>query len=99
MFCPKCGKEINKASSFCPECGSSVKNEITEEKSTPSIGWGILSFFFPIVGLILFISWKKDRPKDAKVSGICALVSIILLIIFYIVIFIMLSSFSLPYID
>ena len=41
-------------------------------------GWGVLSFFLPVVGLILFLCWKKRKPRAAKTSGICALAGLIL---------------------
>lgn len=47
-----------------------------EEKA--SVGFAILSFFIPLAGLIIFLTKKDTRPKTAKVSGICALVSFIL---------------------
>lgn len=50
-----------------------------EEKA--SVGLAILSFFIPLAGLIIFLTKKNDRPKTAKVSGICALVSFILNIV------------------
>lgn len=31
-----------------------------------SIGFAILSFFFPVVGIILYFVWKNDRPLKAK---------------------------------
>lgn len=39
-----------------------------------SIGWAILGFFFPIVGLILYLVWKSTKPQCAKMAGIGALV-------------------------
>lgn len=39
-----------------------------------AVGWGILSFLIPLVGLILFLCWKNEKPHTAKVCGICALV-------------------------
>lgn len=47
-----------------------------------SFGWAVLGFFFPIVGLILFIIWRQNKPKSAKVAGIGALVGFILGIVF-----------------
>ena len=41
-----------------------------------SIGWGILGFIIPIVGLVLFLVWKNTKPKCAKVAGIGALISV-----------------------
>lgn len=55
-----------------------------EEKA--SVGLAILSYIIPIVGLILFITKKNDRPKTAKACGICALVSFIINIIVSIII-------------
>lgn len=39
-----------------------------------SIGWGILSFLFPIVGVILYFVWRNDKPNSAKVAGIGAII-------------------------
>ena len=43
-----------------------------------SIGWGVLGFFFPIVGLILFLVWKNTKPQSAKVAGIGAIIGFVL---------------------
>ena len=40
--------------------------------------FAILGFFFPLIGLILYFVWKKDRPGDSKKAGTGALVCIIL---------------------
>ena len=47
-------------------------------------GWGVLGFFFPVVGLILFLVWKDDHPARSKGAGIGALVSVILYVVFII---------------
>lgn len=39
-----------------------------------SIGWGVLGFFIPLVGLILFLVWRTSKPQSAKVAGIGALI-------------------------
>lgn len=59
-----------------------------------SAGFAILSFLIPLAGLIIFLTQKSKRPKTAKVSGICALVSFILNIIISIII-VVISSTSL----
>lgn len=46
-----------------------------------NVGLAILSFFIPLVGLILFITKKDKQPKTAKACGISALVCVILSII------------------
>lgn len=40
-----------------------------------SIGWAILGFIIPIVGLVLFLVWRKNKPGDAKMAGVGALIS------------------------
>lgn len=55
----------------------------TEEKA--SVGLAILSFFIPLAGLIIFLVDREKRPKTAKVSGICALVSFIISIAFSVI--------------
>ena len=51
------------------------------QEQKASVGFAILSFFIPLAGLIIFLTQKDKRPKTAKTSGICALVSFILNII------------------
>ena len=85
MYCEKCGSKNEMTSDFCTNCGNKLNKDLSnntttivnyeEEKNT--FGWGVLGFFFPIVGLILFICWKKDRPKASKSSGIGTLVSVL----------------------
>ena len=92
MFCKNCGKEIDDNAYVCPHCGVKVKDEdaerqekIAQADSGSKVGWGILSFFIPLVGLILFCLWRKDRPQTAKVCGICALVGFLLAIVLNII--------------
>ena len=35
---------------------------------TGHFGWGVLGFFFPIVGIILYFVWRTSKPKTAKVA-------------------------------
>ena len=37
-----------------------------------SFGWGLLGFCIPLVGLILFLCWKDNKPVSAKQAGIGA---------------------------
>ena len=48
-------------------------------------GWGVLGFFFPVVGLILFLVWKDDHPARSKGAGIGALVSVILNVVWIVI--------------
>lgn len=81
MACKNCGKETDGNAEVCPDCGENKedgpaeqeKEQAAEKESGHKAGWGILSFFFPVVGLILFLKWKAKRRKKASVCGKCAL--------------------------
>lgn len=69
---------------YAPQNGAQVPpygmpQQPVEQKA--SVGLAILSFLIPIAGLIIYLTKKNDRPKTAKTSGICALVSVILNIV------------------
>ena len=89
MYCRNCGKEIDNNAYVCPHCGVKVvddeaqrRDENADADNGSKVGWGILSFLIPLVGLILFIMWRSERPKTAKICGICALVSFALGVFF-----------------
>lgn len=42
-----------------------------------SFGWAVLGFFIPLVGLILYLVWKNEKPLSAKKAGVGALVGFI----------------------
>lgn len=75
--------------------GSNVSsnNSTYKKEDKASVGFNILGFFIPIVGLILFLVWLKDSPKKAKFVGISALIGFILQIVFSIVATVMLFRF------
>lgn len=56
-------------------------NNVPPQEEKASVGFAILSFLIPLAGLIIFIVHKDKRPKTAKASGICALVSFIINIV------------------
>ena len=64
----------------------------------PSVGYAVLGFFIPVVGLILYLMWKDQTPLRARSAGKGALISVIvnvaLTIIFVIVIVVLSQSGS-----
>ena len=54
-------------------------------------GWGLLGFCIPIVGLILLLVWKGEKPKTAKAAGMGALISVIIGVVFYILMFVVMG--------
>lgn len=51
-----------------------------------SFGWATLGFFFPLVGLILFLVWKNTLPLRSKSCGIGALIGFIVGVVIGIVV-------------
>ena len=96
-FCPKCGAPVSELKKEPVQEEVKVENPVNNNQVSNddgSIGWGILGFFIPIVGVILFIIWLHDKPKSGKSAGIGALIGIIMriimaiiLIVFYLKIF------------
>ena len=63
------------------EENNNVVNTSTTEKEGSKFGWGVLGFFIPLVGLILFLVWMKDKKRASKAAGIGALIGFIFSII------------------
>ena len=98
-FCTNCGNQIEEGASFCQQCGTATgnapanaNNQPVEEGST--FGWGVLGFFVPLVGLILFLIWKDEYPKRSKSAGVGALVSVIAVVALYILLFALMFIFA-----
>lgn len=92
MYCKWCNKEVDNNSQFCVHCGKALNdlNSSTNfnvndgnfsninSNDKVNIGLSILSWFIPLVGFILFLVNKKEKPKMAKSCGLCALISFII---------------------
>lgn len=103
MYCHQCGYEIKEESMFCPNCGTSLKtdqsqyqansqpnNYYKKEDDESSLGFAILSFFIPVVGIVLYCVWNKEYPKKAK-SCLKGFVSSI--VIYIVIVCCMISTF------
>lgn len=87
-FCYNCGNELVENAYICTKCGVVVSQDKSNNNDSGSIGYGILGFFFPLVGFILYLCWKKDCPKNAKIAGKGALISVIINIVLCILAFV-----------
>lgn len=79
-YCKNCGKELVSEAVICPHCGV-PQEKIPEIVDSGSIGWGVLGFCIPLVGLILFLAWNSTKPKSAKKAGMGALIGVCLTVI------------------
>lgn len=90
-YCTNCGKEIDQEAVVCPHCGREVNNNYNKPVTTDSkgaqVGYGFLGAFIPLVGLILFCMWRKERPLAAKAAGIGALVSVVLAVVITVIVY------------
>lgn len=53
----------------------------------PSALIKVLSFFFPLVGLILFLVWRDQKPLSAKAAGKWAIIGVVVIVVLYGVLF------------
>lgn len=79
MYCKNCGTLIDDDSTFCNNCGTKFDNEYTAYDSDDKlkIMFALFGFFFPLVGLILFLVYENKRPIRAKSAGKGALIGFI----------------------
>ena len=89
MYCKYCGSEVK--GNFCSSCGKKIQEESKEiSKETSGFGYGILGFFFPLIGFILFLVYLNDKKKASRVSLIGCIVGIVikvLLVMFFVLVF------------
>ena len=83
-YCKRCGAPISDQAMVCPSCGEAQYTPPTMQDNG-GIGWGILGCCIPIVGLVLYLVWKDQKPKTAKAAGLGALVAVILGALWYVV--------------
>ncbi|MDE6111437.1 MAG: zinc-ribbon domain-containing protein [Eubacterium sp.] len=89
MYCPRCGNEIRNGEYFCQNCGmrfNSSYNMMPQyagvmPNDSPSFMFALIGFFFPIIGLILYLVYDSKSPKKAKSAGKGALTSVILRVV------------------
>ncbi len=99
-YCGNCGNKLDDNAYICPKCGIVVENDNNSlAKSTSGnnnidnggFGWGILGFFIPIAGLIIYLTMKDTKPKTATAAGKGALISTILGCVLTSIVFIILG--------
>ena len=57
----------------------------TDPDDRRSVGFGVLGFFIPLVGFILWLVWRDSMPQRARSCAIGALVGVIVYVIFVII--------------
>lgn len=88
MYCKNCGSPTADTATYCTACGARLNDGFKPvvPADSPSFGFAFLSFFFPLVDLILFLVYEGKRPLRAKSCGQGALIGFITKILLSIVI-------------
>lgn len=101
-YCKYCGNELQNDDVFCSKCGANIEaqqynnndfttifDKVDNIQDSGHVAWGLLGFLFPVIGLILFLVWKDEKPKTALMAGKGALISVILCVAATVLIFIL----------
>ena len=91
MYCKTCGSLINDEAIICPKCGCETGKSVLK-KDESSIGYAILGFLIPILGLILYLIWHSEYPLRAKSIGKGALISVIVSVTLYLLLLVVVGS-------
>ena len=76
---------------------TSQQNATAAVEEGDTVGWAILGFLIPIIGLILFIVWKDSKPKSSSAAGKGALIGFIVGILASVLISCMAGAAALTY--
>lgn len=84
-FCQRCGCRLVDEAAYCPYCGVTCPPMYPSPDDAPSFLWGLLCCLIPILGLILYLVWRKEYPKRANSCGSGAIIGFALSIVIPIV--------------
>ncbi len=78
MYCKNCGQQIDEKTIYCPHCEANISiGSSVAVSDAPNIGFAIIGFIIPIVGLILYLVYESKQPQKAKSAGKGALIGFI----------------------
>lgn len=76
VYCSTCGNPCHANAAVCLKCGSALNgvkgNKAEVDEVVPALKW--ISFFIPLVGLILYITKVQSAPNSAREYGKMALI-------------------------
>lgn len=95
-YCRECGTVISAKAISCPKCGATqnqtAENQAAVKQDIASAGLMVLSFFFPLIGLILFCVYSQSAPNAAKEYGKWALIGFVTGIVVSIILAVILNA-------
>lgn len=81
MHCKYCGNRVNDNEEYCPSCGAKTERTPPKAEGGSQVWFGILGYFVPAAGFVLFLVFNNKNPKRSKAAGIGALIGFITRII------------------
>lgn len=88
-ICKFCNQENAPDAITCTSCGANIETQnIVAPEKKPSLILKLLSFCFPLVGIVLYFANRNTDKRAAKSYGKMALISIIIGVVFSIIFFI-----------
>lgn len=97
MFCRNCGNQLTDNDKFCGKCGTPafVPNAVQTtpmvnntargvDTNTEKILYGAVGFISPLIGLVISLASKKDKPEAAKIGIIVSVISFTLRLIYFV---------------
>lgn len=103
-FCPSCGQSLsssgspsgigNTPPSPAPGQNYNYNPNTSNTADNGGFGWGLLGCCIPILGLILYLIWKDNKPKTAGAAAKGAIVGVVCGIAGCVLIFVMLGISS-----
>ena len=91
MFCKKCGNQIMDDAVVCVHCGCPTDKfdpDPQKNQDKSSVNVALISFFLPLVGLVIYLVYKDNQPLKAEsakmgtIWGFFLPIIIILLVLF-----------------
>lgn len=86
-FCSECGAKLTDTEqydNYQPINQTEFNSSLVDNPDDgSSFGYALLSFFVPIIGLVLFIVWNKEYPKRAKSCLHGIIVGVVLWAVFF----------------
>lgn len=85
-ICPQCGNHCDPRAVICVKCGVQFTDMMNKANinDEPSPIVKVLCFFFPILGLILYLVNMNDKPVSAKAYGKLSLIGFIVGVVAYV---------------
>jgi len=89
-FCPVCGSkladQLQGFGQMPPHSAAPGYGRPGYVRDAPNAGFAVLGFFFPVIGLILYLVWRETLPLRARSAGKGAIIGVVIYVALVIII-------------